>query len=42
MFLMDTLNMLNRNFGEIDLTGVENTEVRLSSLCAVFAQSEIV
>ena len=42
MFLMDTLNMLKRNFGEIDLTGVENTEIRLSSLCAVFAQSEIV
>lgn len=42
MFLMDTLDRLGMRFEEIDLTGGEAPVVQLISLCAVFAQSEIV
>lgn len=42
MFLMDTLDRLGMSIEEIDLTGVEAPVFRLSSMCAVFAQSEIV
>lgn len=42
MFLKNTLNMLGKKFEEIDITESEEPEVKLSSTCAVFAQSEIV
>lgn len=42
MFLMDTLDRLGMSFEDIDLTGVEAPVIKLTSLCAVFAQSEIV
>lgn len=42
MFLMDTLDRLGMRFGDIDLTGVGAPAAKLSSVCAVFAQSEIV
>ena len=42
MFLMNTLRMLGVSFHDIDLTDVGQPKIRLSSVCAVFAQSEIV
>lgn len=42
LFLRNVLHLLQTDFGEIDLTGVGRPELRLSSVCAVFAQSEIV
>ena len=42
MFLGNTLNLLNIPFEEIDLREVDRPGIRLSSICAVFAQSEIV
>lgn len=42
MFLANTLNMLQMKFEDIDLTSAKPPEIRLSSVCAVFAQSEIV
>ena len=42
IFLSNVLNMLGEDFDSIDLTGAKEPEIRLSSVCAVFAQSEIV
>lgn len=42
IFLRNTLTALGVPFGEVDLTGAALPRVRLSSTCAVFAQSEIV
>ena len=42
IFLSNVLNMLGENFDLINLTGAKEPEIHLSSVCAVFAQSEIV
>ncbi len=42
MFLTNTLELTGAAFEDIDLTEVSDSAVRLSSTCAVFAQSEIV
>ncbi len=42
IFLSNVLNMLGEEFDKIDLTGAKKPEIQLSSVCAVFAQSEIV
>lgn len=42
MFLVNTLNLLQTDFSDIDLAGAEKPENTLSSTCAVFAQTEIV
>ncbi len=42
IFLSNVLNMLGKNFDSIDLTGAKEPQIHLSSVCAVFAQSEIV
>ncbi len=42
MFLSNTLQMLEKNFGDIDLGNMGELPVTLASVCAVFAQSEIV
>ena len=42
IFLANVLNMLGEDFDSIDLTGAKEPEIRLSSVCAVFAQREIV
>ena len=42
IFLANVLNMLGEDIDSIDLTGAKEPEIRLSSVCAVFAQSEIV
>jgi predicted CoA-substrate-specific enzyme activase len=42
MFLSNVLAQISLPFGEIDLTGNTYPDVKLSSTCAVFAQSEIV
>lgn len=42
VFLANTVNMLNISFDKIDLTGTAKPEIDLSSVCAVFAQTEIV
>lgn len=42
MFLANVLRMLEKDFWKIDLTGTETTPLKLSSVCAVFASSEIV
>lgn len=42
LFLANVLNMLGERFDSIDLTRAKEPEIRLSSICAVFAQSEIV
>ena len=43
MFLKNTLEMLEMDFEEIDLlSDFTQTELRISSVCAVFAQTEIV
>ena len=41
MFVTNTTNMLQTGFGDITLEGAEELSVKLSSTCAVFAQSEI-
>lgn len=42
IFLANTLHLLKMCFRDIDLRGAKQPHVRLSSVCAVFAQSEIV
>lgn len=42
LFLGNVLRLLQMGFEEVDLTGAGSPELRLSSVCAVFAQSEIV
>lgn len=42
LFLGNTLHLLEIPFEELDLRGKERSGIRLSSTCAVFAQSEIV
>lgn len=42
MFLANIINMVGADFDDIDLTEAADLSVRLSSVCAVFAQSEIV
>lgn len=42
MFLINVLNMLEKDFSEIDLEGELGDIGNLTSVCAVFAQSEIV
>lgn len=42
IFLSNVLNMLGEDFDSIDLTDAKEPGIRLSSVCAVFAQSEIV
>lgn len=42
MFLANTIDMVGVNFKSIDLRNVKEPSVKLSSVCAVFAQSEIV
>lgn len=41
-FLANVLNMIGMNFKDIDLTENSDIPIHLSSMCAVFAQSEIV
>lgn len=42
LFLSNTAHLLEIPFDRIDLTSPRNPEIHLSSVCAVFAQSEIV
>ena len=42
IFLSNICNMLDYPFGEINLANIKNNEIKISSTCAVFAQSEIV
>lgn len=42
IFLGNVLHLLRTDFKELDLTEAAAPEIRLSSVCAVFAQSEIV
>lgn len=42
IFLLNTLNLLGLRFEQLDLREVETPKRLLSSVCAVFAQSEIV
>lgn len=42
MFLANTMDMLGVDFKTVDLRKVDEPSVKLSSVCAVFAQSEIV
>lgn len=42
MFLGNTLNLLKADFKKIDLRKIKEPQIKLSSVCAVFAQSEIV
>ena len=42
MFLSNTLSLLQMDLSEIDLRGKKKPDIALSSVCAVFAQSEIV
>lgn len=42
IFLANICGMLNIPFSSLDLTDAKAPEIRLSSVCAVFAQSEIV
>ncbi len=41
MFVVNTLNLLQMDFSDISLKGADHPDVKLSSTCAVFAQSEI-
>ena len=41
MFLQNTCNLLDIDFSNIDLTNEEEPAIKISSTCAVFAQSEI-
>ncbi len=42
MFLAEALHMLNINFTALELSNISVPDIRLSSVCAVFAKSEIV
>lgn len=42
LFLGNVLRLLDMDFSALDLTGCRLPELRLSSVCAVFAQTEIV
>lgn len=42
LFLNNCLNMLNCEFKNINLIGIQKPEIKLSSVCAIFAQTEIV
>lgn len=42
LFLANVLRLLDMDFDALDLTGCSQPELRLSSVCAVFAQTEIV
>lgn len=42
MFLYNTLNLLEKDFSSVKLTGDQPPKITLNSVCAVFAQSEIV
>jgi len=42
MFLSNTLQLLEKSFEDIDLRDIEKPSVTLTSVCAIFAQSEIV
>lgn len=42
LFLSNTLKFLEMDFDNIDLTDAKESVIKLSSICAVFAQSEIV
>lgn len=42
LFLGHVLNLLQMNFEDIDLSAENQPKIQLSSVCAVFAQSEIV
>lgn len=42
MFLFNTLSLLRMSFANLDLSTAKEPETKLSSVCAVFAQSEIV
>lgn len=42
MFLINTLNLLNMKFEEVDLSAAPQSTIQLNSVCAVFAQTEIV
>ena len=42
MFLANVLSLLKMRFSDIDLSEVDRPEISLSSVCAVFAQSEII
>lgn len=42
LFLSNTLQLIEKKFEEIDLRNVEKPSVMLTSVCAVFAQSDIV
>lgn len=42
MFLANALRLLDMDFEALDLTGCGQPSLRLSSMCAVFAQTEIV
>ena len=41
MFLQNTCSLLNINFDDIDLSKEDEPTIKVSSTCAVFAQSEI-
>lgn len=42
IFLSNICKFLGMNFNDIDLTNTKEPEIKLSSACAVFAQSEII
>ena len=42
MFLANTIKLLEQNFEELDLRNKTKPDIMLSSVCAVFAQTEIV
>lgn len=42
IFLSNVLNMIDEDFNSINLEGAKEPEIHLSSVCAVFAQSELV
>lgn len=42
LFLGNVLNLLGADFHDVDVTRAQTPKIRLSSVCAVFAQTEIV
>ena len=42
MFLLNICRMMGFDFTDIDLTGQKEPDIKLSSICAVFAQTEII
>jgi predicted CoA-substrate-specific enzyme activase len=42
LFLSNVLNILDKRFEDIDVTLKKTDKIKLSSVCAVFAQSEII